>query len=69
MNLICIDIDNPKQHGLTLYKKYKAINDKLSISSNGYEIKNDKGDIIFYRINRFIELREYNLSKILHDES
>lgn len=67
MLVICIDNDNPKQKGLTNNKKYNLINydNEDSIKYNGYEIENDLGDIIFYRKNRFISLREYNILKIL----
>ena len=65
MYVICINNENSRQNGLTLYKKYKVLNDEYSIKYNGYEIKNDKGNIIFYKLNRFENIRDYNLKQIL----
>jgi hypothetical protein len=55
----------PKQKHLTIGKKYKVLNwDDDWIDINGYLIKNDDNEEIFYNKSRFIIIRKNNLNKI-----
>lgn len=62
MNVICID--NSNSAGLTKDNIYKVLNNQISRKWNGYYILNDLNTKIFYRIDRFENLREYNLRKL-----
>lgn len=70
MYVVFVDNYLPKQVHLTIGKTYKVLNweDEWK-DSNGYLIKNDSGDDVFYNQKRFINKRKYNLNKIKQMEN
>ncbi len=70
MYVVFVDNYYPNQKYLTIGKTYKILNwEDEWRDGNGYLIKNDNGEKIYYNPKRFIDKRKYNLNKIKQMEN